>query len=147
MKSERLPTLIISLCICLGRVSNWYLLDSALNQLNQSEEDCSQSESKLIASVWKPFSVVHLYRDGIRRGVAFGLEKFEKSQPETHQGSMDLNGPLNSCVSKILKYRSEPIPYAAYIFYITTYTFSVEVLLKLHQSTINEKTMNEIILP
>ena len=147
MKSERLPTLIISLCICLGRVSNWCSPDYALNQSNQSVEDFSQSHIELRASVWKPFSVVHLYRDGIRRGVAFGQEKFEKSQPETHQGSMDLNGPLNSCVSKILKYRSEPIPYAAYIFYITTYTFSVEVLLKLHQSTINEKTMNEIILP
>jgi len=76
-KSERLLTLIISLCICL---------------------------------------VVHLYRDGIRRGVAIG------------------------------QYRSEPIPFAAYIFYITTYTFSVEILLKLHASP-KDLATEKLILP
>jgi len=77
IKSERLSTLAISLCICL---------------------------------------VVHLYRDGIRRGVA------------------------------IAQYRSEPIPYTAYIFYISTYTFCVEILMGLHEST-NQQATDKIILP
>lgn len=113
IKSERIPSLIISLCICL---------------------------------------VVHLYRDGIRRGVAIGQERIFKIygyqfKLEFWNKFLRLSIKLYLCILKTsTKYRSEPIPYIAYIFYITTYTFSVEVLLKLHEST-NEKAINEIMLP